>query len=391
MRHVRLASVVLALGGLAACGGSSGGGATAVTVATAASAKSAPGRETGGETIAEAPAPARPNRCAKGGPFPALKVAPRPLEPAPLPCRPKDPAAESSIMADMRAQFKLTVPGSTLSVTFGCDGLDAAITRIVFERGAGHGGSLEIVQISRPEPAAATYDVLAIRQAPRFISKSKTAPFEVARQQIARDAVHARMPFLRAALHATLKEIEPKTPPQGMSAFGSSMAMHLFVRLEDAAGRSVQQGYSDSVDSDGQTTYLPLVRAEAELQQLLGKLPWQAEPAAEDAQQLFEMWFLDTLSRTAEPSSWWVRDTAIELAGILRARALVPTLLDVLAAPRPEGLTDPWERQQEATVAALVALTGWDPRVDEKGAPRPLEAATRDFLEECGKVSRVGW
>ena len=55
---------------------------------------------------------------------------------------------------------------------------------------------------------------------------------------------------------------------------------------------------------------------------------------------------------------------------------------------RPEGpASDAWERKQEAAMEALAKLTRWDARKDAKGAPRPIEAAARDFVAECGKVS----
>lgn len=387
MRHVRHVGALLVLG-IAACSGASestGGAKAAATTATPRG-DVAPG---GGEVISKAPESQKPNRCAKAGPFPPLASTPRPAtEPKPLPCRAKDKAVEAAIAADLRAQFKPTMEGSTLDVSFACDGLDHPLTRIVYERGAGHGNQLEIVQISRTDAAAGAYDVIGIRGSPIFVSKAKAPPFQVARSQIPVDAVHAKVPVVRAALHATMREIQPKAKAYKTMGFGSSSAVHVLVRLEDAAGRAVEKRYSDSIDSDGQPRYVPLLRADAELRQLVDKLPWQpAEPASGDVLRLFEERFLDALIESVEPGAWWVRGAHLDLAGLAGARSLVPWILDVLATPRSEGSSsDAWERNQERAAAALVPLTGWDPRTDEKGVPRPLEDVARDFVTECRKV-----
>ncbi|MDI1448585.1 hypothetical protein [Polyangium sp. 6x1] len=388
MRHVRHAGVVLVLG-IAACGGSSDNTGGANTVATTAGPRDEAkgGGDVGGDEIPKAPESQKPSRCAKGGPFPPVSATPKPAtEPTPLACRPKEPAAESSIATDMRAQFKPTRPGSTLDVSFGCDGLDQPLAKLVYERGAGHGTRLEIVQISRSDPADAAYDVIGIREPSRFSNNPKTPPLEVLRGKIPTDAVHARMPFVRAALRTTLREVLPKPEPSGYSTFGSSSTVHVLVRIEDAAGRSIEKKYSDSINSRGQNQYLPLLRADAEVRQLVDKLPWQGEPASEDVLRLFEERFLAAMVESAEPDAWWVRSAYLELAGRAGARSLVPSLLGMLGAPRSEGPSDGWQRDLEGAMAALAALTGWDPRKDEKGAARPSDVAAREFLAECGKV-----
>ncbi|MDC0747156.1 hypothetical protein [Polyangium mundeleinium] len=344
--------------------------------------------EAGGDEIPKAPESQKPNRCAKGGPFPPLSATPKPAtEPKPLACRPKDPAAERSITADMRAQYKPTRPGSTVEVSFGCDGLEQPITKLVYEHGAGHGNQLEIVQISRTDPAAASYDVIGIRESSPFVNNPKMPPFQVLRAKIPTDAVAAKMPFVRAALHTTIRETLPKSGLTGLAAFGSSSSMHVLVRLEDVAGRAVEKKFSDSIGSDGQGRYLPLQRAGAEIRQLVDKLSWQDGPASGDVLTLFEERFLASMVESAEPDAWWVRAAHLQLASLAGARSLVPSIVELLGAPRPEGRIDAWQRQQEVATAALAELTGWDPRKDEQGASRPIEAAARDFVAECGKVS----
>lgn len=388
MRHVRHVGAVLVLG-IAACGGAPGaGGANAVTTSAGSAENAAKGAGETGNTIPKAPESQTPNRCAKGGPFPPLLAKPKPAtEPKPLPCRAGDKVAESSVAAEMRAQFKPTRPGSTLDVSFGCDGLDQPIAKLVYERGAGHGSQLEIVQISRPDPAGASYDVIGIRASSPFVSKPKAAPFQIVRGKIPTDAVHARMPFVRAALQTTLREVLPKSGLTGYASFGSSSTVHVLVRIEDAAGRSIEKKYSDAVNSDGQGQYLPLLRADAESRQLVDKLSWQDEPASGDVLELFEERFLAAMVESPTPDAWWVRAAHLELAGFAGARSLVPSLLELVGAPRPEGRSDGWQRDQEAAMEALAKLTGWDPRKDAKGATRPSDAAARDFVAECGKVS----
>ncbi|MDI3292151.1 hypothetical protein [Polyangium sp. 15x6] len=391
MRNVRHVGVVLVLG-VAACGGAPGaGGANPVTTTAGSAENATKGAGDAGDAIPKAPESQQPNRCAKGGPFPALSAAPKPAtEPKPLPCRASDKAAESSVAAEMRAQFKPTRPGSTLDVSFGCDGLDQPIARLVYERGVGHGNQLEIVQISRPDPAGASYDVIGIRESSPFMSNPKTPPFQVVRAKVPTDAVHARMPFVRAALQTTLREVLPKSGLTGYAAFGSSSTMHALVRIEDAAGRSIEKKYSDAINSDGQGQFLPLLRADAEIRQIIDKLPWQDEPASGDVLKLFEERFLAAMVESPAQDAWWVRAAYLELAGRAGARSLVPSILGLLDTPRPEGpSSDAWERKQEAAMEALAKLTGWDARKDAKGATRPIEAAARDFVAECGKVSPV--
>ncbi|MBK9266829.1 MAG: hypothetical protein IPM54_44490 [Polyangiaceae bacterium] len=287
----------------------------------------------------------------------------------------------------MKARYQPRKDKSTVEIKFGCDGLDRVISRIVLETGGGHGGSLNIIEISRSDPNAVTYDVMGVRLSGSMVARPKS-PFEIMRSTLSQEAVYARMPLVRAALRTTIEEIEPKSDPNSRtgsgSAFGSSSNIHVLVRVEDASARAMEAHYTGYVSSLGQAQYLPLQRAQQELEQALGGLTWHADSPPDEIGHFFERRYVDAQKRFSDSSAWWIRERYVTLAAHVGTRALIPSLLPLLTPTTKDASSG---RTRDLAFEALVSLTGWDPRAPNSGElPRTAEAAANDFIEECGKV-----
>lgn len=337
-------------------------------------------------TPQETPAtPAKSTRCAPDGYFPPLAPVPAPA--APLPCRPAEVTAEKMITTDMKVRYQPTKDKSTVEVKFACDALDRVISRVVLESSARHGAAFHIIEISRSDPNTTTYDVLGVRVSPTRLARPKT-PFEIMRSTVSQEAVFAWMPLIRAALRTSIEEIEPKPDPKSHtgtgSAFGSSSNIHVLVRMEDAAARTIEKYYTGYESSDGQAHYLPLLRAQEVIEQAIGGLSWQADSPTEEFKLFFERRFGAAQKRFSDSSSWWIRERYATLAAYFGTRALIPSLLPFLT---PTAGDASGERTRDQAFEALVVLTGWDPRAPKNGeAPRTAATAANDFIEECGKV-----
>lgn len=325
------------------------------------------------------------NRCAPDGSFPPLAPEPKPA--APLPCRPAEVAAEKTMTFYMKGRYIPKTNKSTVEIKFGCDGLDRVISRVVLETGGGHAGSFNIIEISKSDPNVGTYDVTGVRLSASRFGRPKS-PFEIMRATVPQDAVLAWMPAVRAALRTTINEIEPKPDPNARtgtgSAFGSNANFHVLVRVEDASARAMEGHYTGYVSSDGQARYLPLQRAQEEIEQALGGLTWQADAPPDEVKHFFEQRFVDAQKRFSDSSAWWVRERYVTLAAYVGTRALIPSLLPLLTPATSDASS---ERTRDRAFEALVSLTGWDPRAPKNGErPRTAATAANDFIDQCGRV-----
>jgi len=371
------------------CGGTQQPDATPpVTIATT-SPSVAPSVETPGpaETAGqEKPSTSsRANRCAPDGAFPPL--APRPQPAAPLPCRPAEVVAEKMITSDMIARYQVTKDRHTVEVKFGCDALDRVISRIVLETGGGHNGTLNIIEISRSDPNAVNYGVLGVKLSPSMMGRPKS-PFEIMLATLSQETVYALTPVIRAALRTTIEEVESKTIPKtksgGGSAHGSTAGIHIVVRLEDISGRVMEKHYTGYESSLSQSEYLPLVRAQEELERAIAGSGWHVDSPPDEIKHFFDRTFIDARERFSDSAQWWVRERYVKLAAHVATRALIPVLVPLLT---PIAGNASSIRTRDQAFEALVALTGWEPRAPKDGEhPRTIEAAANDFIVECGKV-----
>lgn len=331
------------------------------------------------------PAPLISSRCAPDGAFPA--VAPEPKSAAPLPCRPAEVSAEKTITSDLKARYHVMKDKSTAEVKFGCDALDKVLARIVLESGGGHNGALEIIEISRSDSSSVSFDVMGVRLSPSMMGRPRI-PFEIMRSTLSQEAVYAVTPLVRAALRATIEEVEAKPDPNARtgsgSVFGSSSDFHLRVRIEDPSARVMEKHYTGYENSFGQAQYLPLRRIREELDRALAGSNWQSAAPSEEIKFFFDRRFVEAREHFSDSLAGWVRERYVKLVPHVGTRALVPYLLPLLT---PAGNNASNTRTREYAFEALVALTAWDPRAPKNGEPpRSIEAAANDFVVECGKV-----
>lgn len=180
------------------------------------------------------------------------------------------------------------------------------------------------------------------------------------------------MPGLRGLSLVTLEERVPEDATS-RAGRGSSGSWHGLVRLSDAAGRSIERGYtgSDAASMQG----MPVDAAVQTLQPLVQAIPWQAAAVDEDARSFFVGRYL---AAGPERAVWWVKERFVRLAADLGTPALVPGLVVLAQDVRVDASV---RRTRELALVALAALAGFDARADPNG--QTTESAAAIYGKYC--------
>lgn len=301
--------------------------------------------------------------------------------------------AERTLARALAKEFDPSVTGSAVDVSFDCDPLTGELEEIVLETGSGHGGNLEIWRLQR-KSGQADFDVLGIGNVGYWArAREGEPPLRIGRGRIAGPALERALATVRPALTARIRELEPPPPPGGMwgRKFSTSSGnFHLYFRLSDGM-HELSRHFTGYPGSSAQPQYLGLEAANAAIAPLLEKIPLGADGPSADERDFFVRAFLRAVPRFDDDFAWWVRDRYVALAEHLGTTELVPALVGVLESGLGEGEreTDPQrrkgvlERRLEQPLATLARLTSWDPRKDDRGAPRDLAAVAREVVAEC--------
>ncbi len=323
-----------------------------------------------------------------------------------LPPRPK-PEEERSrgLCADHRREERALRPqisrrydkrtkGSTLEVYFGCDPVTSAVTAVQIELGYGHGGSLQLWELSRADETADTFDVLAVANdtyyAPATTVDDKPGML-VARGSLPVRDLDKTLAQVRPLLTAEMREIEP--PPSNtlqMSLSTSSGDFHHRISIVDAVGHELSAQYTGYPSSTEQHRYLGLQLAMDELRPILARFKFSPESRSPALAKWYVQQALQAWPRVQGHYAWWVRERLVLMAGKIGDRNLVPLVVEQLErglgevdAVEADRVKDTAERYLTEPLAALSALTGWDPRVSEQGTQQSLVAAARQAVAEC--------
>lgn len=327
------------------------------------------------------------NRCLPDGP-------PKPL--------PREPEHDVGLCVDHRKTERVLRPklekrydrqtkDGTVEVSFGCDPLTASIVRIEVETGSGHGGSLQLWQLTRKDDED-HFDVLAVANDTYY-----GAPAKVGDQPgifVARGAISVRdletvLAEVRPLLTTRVRELEPKGLGLGTVSF-SSADFHARIALEDDSGHVLARSYTGYPTSSSQQQYLGLRLAMTELSPVLEQVAFQPElPNAE-----LRSWYVVT-ARRAWPRvqgqyAWWVRERLVAMAGKAGDRSLVPMVVQELRRglreiekAKAEDKKSLADRYLTEPLDVLARITGWDPRHPEDGSERALPEAAREAVSEC--------
>lgn len=330
-----------------------------------------------------------PNRCLPDGP-PKARAAQKLYRPDTCADHKK---AEAAIARKLEKSYDKSIKSSTVDVSFDCDPLTSDLEQMVIETGYGHGGNLELWRI-RPEEGGAGYDVLALAHAGHYRpGLGRDEVVLVGRGRFAKAAFDKALGTLRPALTAIVRELEPPPPPNGMvgrSFSTSSGNFHHYFRLSDGMHELVRHftGYPSSSD---QRRYVGLTLAMDTLRPMLETVKLEPGRPSDSEREFFITSFLAAAPRFDDDFAWWVRDRYVRLAIELGTVELVPALVEVLASGLAEGLREKTEERRKEVlsrrladpIAALVKVTGWDPRKDASGSERSPLAVAREMLDEC--------
>ncbi|MCC6522388.1 MAG: hypothetical protein IT373_06990 [Polyangiaceae bacterium] len=380
MRSRALALALALLGPVAAAACAQPGavatpGAPATAIVTLA-APTAPVASASAPAPEPEPAPARSPRC---------RIEPEPAEPAEPPpdlCRKVDPPTELALTRAVTPDFEPTRPGAKLGVSFACDPLGEA-SELVLEEGSGHGFSLRLWRLRRSEDGK-RFDVRAVAftEDPRLRGPKPPAPFELAAGSVEAAAVEGPLRLVRAALLATLRQIDPPPTGAGLGISGTSTSsdFHLLLEVRDRAGRRLAGRYTGYAGTGGQLSYLALRAATARLAPVLDRFAFAArEPDGED-RAFFAARFRATAPRFDDDFSWWVMERYVALARGLGSPALVGGLLGRM---RPDATDRSSVDARADALEALARITGWDARRGPGGAIVADPDAARAYLAEC--------
>ncbi len=298
--------------------------------------------------------------------------APAPPPAAAPPCHRPSATNALAVRAAITKRYLKKHERGKVEVAFGCDGLAPGIREIVIESGGGHGGTLALWRARRG--AGPSYDVRGIVYAgASMVRAARSPPFELASGR----AAVPDLGFVRAALSASVREVEPPPRPGTVhvgSFSTSSRDFHALVRLVDDDGRVLERRYTGYAGSSGQDVYLGLEAALGALDRITTIAPAGGTPTAGD-RQLFAERFAAAVPHFDDAFAWWVMERYVDLARYLGSPATIPGLLTRLTFATPDrSKVD----AREGAVDALARITGWDART---GAT--IEQAAARYLVEC--------
>lgn len=284
-------------------------------------------------------------------------------------CTGIDGAEMARVEARLRKDFVVHRKPSKLVIDFDCDAISVGAAReVVLEDGSGHGGSLRIVRFRR---AAMHVDVKMIAYSHYF---NKGTEISTAQMGVADfDSMVAQA---RVAVLAKPHLVPLALTPGAVHAIGgshSSNDFHLGLRIADDEDHVIERHFTGYEGSDAQGEILPMRMATERLESTLASLAFTKEPAAtDDDKDLFVRRFLAAMR---DKPFWWITERFVALAAELGTIDIVPSLVTI-AQKKGDASAD---RARPVALAAIAALTGWDPR---EGAKDEDEAASR-ALREC--------
>ena len=283
-------------------------------------------------------------------------------------CTGIDGAEMARVEARIRKDFVVHRKPSKLVIDFGCDDLRSDVPEVVLEDGSGHGGTLRIVRFRR---AGQHVDVKMIASSHYFVKGT-----EISNAQMGVTDFDAMVAQARVAVLAKPHLVPLALPAGAIHVAGGSHTsndFHLGLRLSDDEDHAIDRHFTGYESSDAQGEILPMRIATERFEALLGTLAFTKEPAAtDDDKDLFVRRFLAAMR---EKPFWWITERFVALAGELGTIDIVPALVKI-AQRKGEASAD---RTRPVALAAIAALTGWDPRKDAKDE----DEAAANALKEC--------
>jgi hypothetical protein len=332
---------------------------------------------------------APPNRCLPNG----LPAASKHTEPSPgATCRDHAPI-ERRLRALLTKDFQRSRNGR-VDVVFGCDPV-GEVTELSLETGYGHGGSLTLWRLRRPENGS-TFDVLGVASDGWITAATdaeRATTVQVTRGVVTAQDLERALVTARPALTALVREVEPPPLPNSLgsySMFHSSGNFHHFIRLQDDRNHALEASYTGYPHSDAQRLYVGLEVAHDAIVPLFENFEFEREAANQELREWFSAYVVRAWPRLEHSSAWWVRERLVILAAKAGEHTVVPMIVsqierglqEVAAAPA-ERAADMAERYLPEPLTALHQVTGWDPRISATGIPLSLSDAGREAIAEC--------
>jgi hypothetical protein len=201
---------------------------------------------------------------------------------------------------------------------------------------------------------------------------------EISNAQMSVKDFDAMVAQARVAVLAKPHLVALAQPPGSIHLGGGSFTsndFHLGLRLTDDEGHVVDRHFSGYDSSDAQAAIPPMRMATERFESTLGTLSFTKQPnVTDDDRDLFVRRFLATMR--GEKPFWWITERFVALAVELGTVDIVPALVKI-AQNKGEASAD---RTRPVALAAIAAITGWDPRKDAHDDDD--EAAAR-VLKEC--------
>ena len=289
-------------------------------------------------------------------------------------CASLDPAEVARVEARVRKEFSITSKPSKLVIDFGCLRASGTPASVVLEDGSGHGGSLRLVRFTRTPMGV---DVRSIASSHYYNPGVVYGSGHLAIADFESLVAHAVVPLVARPHLVTL------TNPNGIGGGSFSMSsndFHLLLRIVDDHGDLTERAFTGYDGSSSQGRVIPLRIAAEGFRHVLDTLPLTKENAPTDDDKLFfTQRFVEAMTHANDSFFWWVKERYVSLAVTLGTIDAVPALVAV-AQKGGEASAD---RTRPVALAAIAAITGWDPRVDERGHPRTLDDAAALAAKEC--------
>jgi hypothetical protein len=298
---------------------------------------------------------------------------------------------ERRIAPILQKRFHPRVQKSTVEVGFGCDPVTFDVEEIIVETGSGHGGSLTLWWIRRPN-SDSDFEVTQFEHGSYYSKAKPEREGKIARGRLSAAAATKAFRTALPALTATFREIEPPRLPNSIHGFSVSSSSHDFhaaISVTDG-GRRLARRFTGYEGSSGQERYLGVQLALETLSPVLDQVK-PVEANISDEERGFFVKHVSSIAPTFyDQFAWWVRERYLVLVarygatelGHLLVEELRHGLAEVEKLPDAERV-DMSVRYLGDPINGLVRLTGFDPRLGGDGKPRPLVEVAKELVEEC--------
>jgi hypothetical protein len=288
-----------------------------------------------------------------------------------------------SVHASIREEWSFEHEGATLKMGTHCDRLGPTaetIHEVIVQRGAGHGGTLDLTRLSKRDDG--DWDVIMLRASDGYFAAPQDPGGDVLRGTLPKKPVQRAIDAARTAMAVAPREIQPDPLPFGGSFSSSSADFHSFVRVIDSRGRSRELAFTGYMGSSDQEVWIPAMLAEQAFREIADPDDLDPTDVDDESRRFFMERFIEASANDYYGEyGWWVRERLVGMAGIHASLDIVPSLAQQLCKGGPDASDG---RTRADALESIFDLLGSEEELTRDDHGWIDESLALDWARACG-------